>query len=70
VGVVPGYSWVDLNLHASKGAYELSLYVKNAFDKRTYSNAIPLTDYTGAAFFSGAIVPPRLIGLSASARIR
>jgi iron complex outermembrane receptor protein len=70
VGVVPGYSWVDLNLHASKGAYELSLYVKNAFEKRTYNNAIPSTDHSGASFFSGAIVPPRLIGLSVSARIR
>jgi iron complex outermembrane recepter protein len=64
VGVIPGYSWVDVQLRMTKGRYNLSLYAKNLFDKRAFSSGGPFTDNTtGASYFGGVPVQPRVVGL-------
>jgi iron complex outermembrane receptor protein len=68
VGLIPGYSWVDLNLQLSKGRADLSVYVKNLFDKRAFNGAIPHPDFAGHNYFFGPLIQPRLIGLSASVK--
>jgi iron complex outermembrane recepter protein len=68
VGLIPGYSWVDLNLRLSKGRADMSLYAKNLFDKRAFNGAIPHPDFAGHNYFFGALIQPRLIGLSASVK--
>ena len=55
VGLIPGYSWVDIEIRMMKGRYDIALYAKNLFDKRTFDNAGPYTANTAGP---GAPVPP------------
>jgi iron complex outermembrane receptor protein len=64
--LMPSYSWVDLNLQLSKGRADLSLYVKNLFDKRAFDNGQVQPDNAGHNYFFGFIIQPRVIGLSGS----
>jgi outer membrane receptor protein involved in Fe transport len=66
VGLIPAYSWVDLDVRMTSARYELSLYAKNLTDKRTYSNGGPGTDMNGNLVFGGVTITPRTIGLSAT----
>ena len=51
----------------TKNRYELSLYAKNLFDKRAFNNGGPTTNNTtGATYFSGPPIEPRVVGLSAT----
>jgi iron complex outermembrane receptor protein len=60
VGMIPGYSWVDVDLRMTKGRYDVSLYAKNLLDKRAFSSGGPLTDNTtGVSSFGGVPIQPR-----------
>ena len=70
VGVTPGYSWTDLDLRLTNGRYNVSLYVKNLFDKRAFGGGGPFTDMrTGVSSFGGVPIQPRVVGLDASVRL-
>jgi len=70
LGVVPDYSWVDVDLRMVKGRYSVSLYAKNLLDKRAFNFGGPVTDSTtGASSFEGVPILPRVVGLSASVRL-
>jgi outer membrane receptor protein involved in Fe transport len=67
VGLVPAYSWTDFAFRLTKNGYELSLYAKNLFDKRAFNNGGPTTNNTtGATYFAGPPIEPRVVGLSAT----
>lgn len=67
VGLVPAYSWTDVAFRLMKSRYELSLYAKNLFDKRAFNNGGPTTNNTtGATYFAGPPLEPRVVGLSAT----
>jgi outer membrane receptor protein involved in Fe transport len=69
VGVIPGYSWVDVDLRMTKGRYDVSLYAKNFFDKRAFSSGGPFTDNTTSiSSFGGVPIQPRVVGLSATVK--
>jgi iron complex outermembrane receptor protein len=79
VGLTPGYSWVDVDLHMTKGRYDVSLYAKNLLDKRALNTAGPFTENTAGAnapappgppspSFGGVPIPPRVVGLGVSVR--
>jgi outer membrane receptor protein involved in Fe transport len=55
VGLIPGYSWVDIEIRMMKGRYDIALYAKNLFDKRTFNTGGPYTANTAGP---GAPVPP------------
>jgi iron complex outermembrane recepter protein len=55
VGLIPGYSWVDIEIRMVKGRYDIALYAKNLFDKRTLNTGGPYTANTAGP---GAPVPP------------
>ena len=38
VGLIPAYSWVNIDLRMTRGRYELAFYAKNLFDRRTFNN--------------------------------
>jgi iron complex outermembrane recepter protein len=68
VGLVPAYSWMNVDLRMRRGRYELALYAKNLFDKRTFNNGGPSSpgpDGTGFVF-AGFTIEPRVVGLSAT----
>jgi iron complex outermembrane receptor protein len=69
VGVIPSYSWVDVDLRMTKGRYNVSLYAKNLFDKRAFSSGGPFTDNTtGISSFGGVPIQPRVVGLDATVK--
>ena len=55
MGLIPGYSWVDIEIRMMKGRYDIALYAKNLFDKRTFNTGGPYTANTAGP---GAPVPP------------
>ena len=71
VGVIPGYSLFDFNMRLATDRYEISVYAKNFLDKRAYNDATVQTNaVTGANFFFGTLLQPRLIGLTFNVNIR
>jgi len=71
VGVIPGYSLFDLSLQLANSCCEISLYAKNPLDKRAYNSAaVQTSTVTGANFFYGTLVQPRLIGLTVNVHLR
>jgi outer membrane receptor protein involved in Fe transport len=66
VGLVPAYSWVNVDLRMTRVRYEIALYAKNLFDKRTYNNGGPGVNADGAFVFGGFTMEPRVVGLSAT----
>ena len=66
VGLVPAYSWVNVDLRITRSRYEFALYAKNLFDKRTYNNGGPGVGPDGALVFGGVTMEPRVVGLSAT----
>ena len=71
VGVIPGYSLFDFNTKLATDRYEISVYAKNLLDKRAYNSAAVQTNaVTGANFFFGTLLQPRLVGLTFNVNIR
>jgi outer membrane receptor protein involved in Fe transport len=67
VGLIPAYSLVNLDLRMTRGRYEVALYAKNLFDKRTFNNGGAGTGPNNEGFvFGGFTVEPRVVGLSAT----
>jgi outer membrane receptor protein involved in Fe transport len=67
VGLIPAYSWVNVDLRMTRGRFEAALYAKNLFDKRTFTNGGVGAGPPGASFvFGGFTMEPRVVGLSAT----
>jgi len=67
VGLVPAYSLVNVDVRMTRGPYEVALYAKNLFDKRTFDNGGAGTGPNNQGFvFGGFTVAPRVVGLSAT----
>jgi outer membrane receptor protein involved in Fe transport len=67
VGLDPAYSLVNVELRMTRERYEVALYAKNLFDKRTFNNGGPGSGAKNEGFvFSGFPVDPRVVGLSAT----
>ena len=65
--VAPAYSWTNVDLRLTRGRYEVALYAKNLFDKRTFNNGGAGLGPEGTGFvFAGATIAPRVVGLSAT----
>jgi outer membrane receptor protein involved in Fe transport len=64
VGVVPGYSLVDLNAALTNGRVMVEIYARNVLDKRAYNFASPTSNYLNQSYFSGVLLEPRTIGVS------
>jgi outer membrane receptor protein involved in Fe transport len=65
--LAPAYSWVNVDLRLARGRYELTLYAKNLFDKRTFNNGVAGPGPEGTGFvFGGFTMDPRVVGLSAT----
>lgn len=64
VGLLPAYSWLDMELRMSRGRYDLSLYAKNLLDKRTFTYGLPGPGEHGEFTFFGTPLEPRVVGLS------
>jgi iron complex outermembrane recepter protein len=70
VGLIPAYSWVNVDLRMTRGRFEVALYAKNLFDKRTFNSAGVGGGPPGASFvFAGFPINPRVVGLSATASL-
>jgi outer membrane receptor protein involved in Fe transport len=67
VGLVPAYSLVNVELRMTRDRYDVTLYAKNLFDKRTFNSGGPLYGtYIEGFLFAGNPVEPRVLGLSAT----
>jgi len=67
VGLIPAYSLVNVELRMTRNRYEVALYAKNLFDKRTFNNGNPGPGVNNEGFvFVGFPVDPRVVGLSAT----
>src|SRR5262249_31952334 len=67
VGLVPAYSLVNVELRMTRDHYDVALYAKNFFDKRTFNNGGPGPGVNYEGFvFGGFPVEPRVVGLSAT----
>ncbi len=67
LSLIPAYSWANIDLRMMQGRYELALYAKNLFDKRTFDNGGAGLGPEGTGFvFGGFTIPPRIVGLSAT----
>jgi outer membrane receptor protein involved in Fe transport len=65
--LAPAYSWTNVDLRLTRGRYEVALYAKNLFDKRTFNNGGAGLGPEGTGFvFAGATIEPRVVGLSAT----
>ena len=67
VSLIPAYSWVTADLRITGSRYQVALYVKNLFDKRTFTNGGAGLGPEGTGFiFGGFPIEPRVVGLSAT----
>ena len=67
VGQIPAYAWMDVDLRMTRGHYEVALYAKNLFDKRTFTNGGVGGGPNNQGFvFGGFTMEPRAVGLSAT----
>jgi len=67
MGLIPAYSWVNLELSVTKGRCDLSLYAKNLLDRRAFNiGQTGISFTTGATYFSGPPIQPRIVGMSAT----
>jgi outer membrane receptor protein involved in Fe transport len=75
VGLLPGYSWVNLELRMTKGRYDVAVFAKNLLDKRAFNTGGPFTANTAgpsapvppgfaSPSFIGVSIQPRVVGLS------
>ncbi len=67
---LPGYASTDINADVEHGNYVISLYVKNAFDKKAYLTSIDVPDGfdNTPVQREATVLRPRTVGISVDAK--